>query len=166
MYNRERKNMSKVVKKENGQVVVVEPTRELVREIKGTYHMCWDCANARSDKCSKVHDRNKLGLDSYEYITDGYQIYGKNNEIDTFIVVNCNNFVKDENKKYTSVEKAKLKKLKEDIMTTYFDAESADESYLIQDRQLKSTSENNAIYNPRGKRPTPREIVEIRRRSK
>ena len=158
--------MSKVVKKENGQVAIVEPTRELVREIRGSYHMCWDCANARSDRCSKVRDRNKSEIDTYEYITDGYQIYDKNNEMDTFIVTHCNNFVKDVEKKYTSVEKEKLKKLKEDIMTHYFDAGSVDEAYLIQDKQLRSTSENNLLYNARGKRPSAREMYEIRKRSK
>lgn len=158
--------MSKIIKKENGQVSNVEPTRELVREIRGTYHMCWDCANARSDKCSKVLDREKADLGLYEYITDGYQIYDKNNEIDTFIVAHCNNFVKDEKRKYTSVEKAKLKKLKEDLMTHYFDTETADEAYLIQDKQLRSTNENTLLYNARGRRPSAREMFEIRKRSK
>ena len=158
--------MNKVVKKENGQVIAMESSRELERAIKGTHQMCWNCANARPDKCSKVGDLEKKGLDSYDYISDGYQIINNNNEIDTFIVTNCNNYVKDEARMYNTATKEKLKQLKEDIMTNYFDAGSVDEAYLIQDKQLKSTSENNVLVNPRGKKPSRYQIEAIKRRNR
>ena len=58
------------------------------------YTLCGDCQKAYATKCSKIHDRIR-NICMYDYITDGYQVFGEDGEEEKFIVSKCKNFIKD-----------------------------------------------------------------------
>ena len=159
-----------ILKKENGVVTTMEATKEQLSDIRKIgkkddprIHLCWEnCANAIAGACEKVTEREKKNIADYDFITDGYQIIDEKGEIDAFLVTKCNNYVKVEQNKKTKEEIERLKKLKESLRTEYFDTETVEEAYLLQNELMHSTSENRVLIHPRGKVPNAREIARIK----
>ena len=118
-----------IVKKENGEVTIVadeESTRSIITEIKNP---CFECTNGYVTKCPKMADEVKKNISKYDFITDGYQIYNEDGEVDIFAISKCSNFVRQEkNKPTTKEEIARLRYLKESIKILYFDAVDIDEA--------------------------------------
>ena len=162
--------MSVILKKENGVVKEIEPTKEIIKDIRQIgkkedprVHLCWEnCANALAGKCDKVTEREKKNIGDYDFITDGIQIIDDNGEIDTFIVSKCKNYVRTENKKKTQEEIQRLKQIRDGLRTSYFDTETVEEAYLLQDELLHSTSENKVLINPRGSKPNFHELARMK----
>ena len=165
--------MSVILKKENGVVKEVEATKENIKDIRQIgkkddprIHLCWEnCANALAGKCEKVTEREKHSISDYDFITDGIQLFDDNGELDTFIVTKCNNYVKTNQKKKNQEEIQRLKRLREGLRTSYFDTETVEEAYLLQDELLRSTSENKVLLNPRGSKPTHIELARMRNKA-
>ena len=97
-------------------------------------HLCPKCDNCYAAKCSKVLDDVKMPIDSYDFISDGIQVYDNNDEMKTFYVTKCDNYVKDHvrNKATTREEIERLNKLKESIKILFFNAENIEEADQIQ----------------------------------
>lgn len=56
-------------------------------------HLCWhSCVNSYPLQCRKVFDGVKRNIDEYDFITDGYQIFDKNGEVEHFVVTGCTNY--------------------------------------------------------------------------
>lgn len=58
-------------------------------------HLCMSCDNARANRCLKVATRKKLEINKYDFITEGYQVYTPEGELDKFVVSKCDNYVED-----------------------------------------------------------------------
>ena len=125
-----------ILKKDYGMISEIEANEDTIKTIKsecpGT--ICFDCQNARACKCEKIDDEQYKNIDSYDFITDGYQIYDRKGEIKSFVVSNCVNFKKDEKRvrPTTKEELEKLRQLKESIKILYFNAENIKEADKIQ----------------------------------
>lgn len=95
-------------------------------------HMCWnDCKNASPLKCRKFLYKWEP-INKYEEISSGYQII-KGRKIETFIVLECDNYVKDmgptkEEKENGEIAKAALK-------TIYYDAIDENEEKEIEEKE-------------------------------
>lgn len=126
-------------------------------------HLCWeDCFNASADKCPKVRNKIKLSIDKYDFIQEGYQILNKKGEIDRFIVTKCDKYEKATPQAMTQAQKERIKKIKDGLRIAYFDAETIEEAYVIQNDLIKK----GQIKNPRGRRPDDQQVQIMRLRRK
>ena len=117
-----------ILKKENGQTTIINPTKEELKKIKGSCHMCsQSCINACANKCSKIADIKKKSINDYDYITDGYQIYDENDDTEALIVSKCSNYEKEIRSKKTAEQIKRLKELKESLYIYFYD-EDLDEN--------------------------------------
>lgn len=125
----------RIIKKVNG--VVEEISFDLDDMDNTAYkdeHLCWNhCENAIAGKCDKITDRRKKRIDKYDFITDGKQVVGPNNELIEFTVTGCKNYKEEQVKKLTVEESAKLKKLKESLLIGFYDAMDLAEARKIRD---------------------------------
>ena len=112
-------------------------------------HLCWQsCKNAYALKCPKIGDYIKEEIRKYDFITDGYQIFTKSGNVDTFVVSGCLNYEKEEKRELTNEEKNRARRARESLRMAYFDAETLDEAYIIQ----SDLEQRGAIHSIRGKR--------------
>lgn len=118
-----------IIVKENDIIKSEQATDEALKDIRKTTTLCFDCANF--DKCKKVEDREKLTIDKYDFISDGAQVIDENDDIESFIVNNCRDFVRDEERKYTG---AKAIEMRRDLKKDYFDTETIEEANSIADK--------------------------------
>lgn len=91
-------------------------------------HLCFDCQNAHPYQCEKITQRFYDTINRYDYITDGYQIIDNKDRIQIFVVTKCKNFKMDEPKKLTSSDLARIRKLKDSMFLSYYDAETVKEA--------------------------------------
>lgn len=57
-------------------------------------HLCYmSCKNADVCNCAKVRDVKKQMIGSYDFITDGVQLYDNKGKLAKFIVTECSNYV-------------------------------------------------------------------------
>jgi len=158
-----------MLKKENNQVRIIDITddNELC-EINNINcrHLCGDsCLNARADKCPKIEDLKKESIDKYPFIVDGYQVYDENGELNTFIVSKCENYKEEIRRKKNKEEINRLKAIKESIRVAYFDTDTIDEAYLLQDEFINSKRVNNKLIRAKGDRPTDYQLRMIKKRA-
>ena len=123
-----------IIKKENGEVRIIDADKELVRSIKvGYVNPCFTCKNGNTIDCPKVADENKH-IENYDFITDGYQINSIDGQLENLVVNKCSNYVLQEEKPKptTKEEIVKLKKLKESLKILYFNAVDIEEANRTQ----------------------------------
>lgn len=128
-------NMANVLlKKENGQVTEGKVSKQEYQHLTKNKcpHLCSDCDNAYVAKCSKIRHVDKEKIGSYDYITDGYQVYDKNGELGAFIVSKCNNYVLEEKKNDTRKRIPEIIELRKSLKTLYFGTETIEEANIIQ----------------------------------
>lgn len=127
------KNM--VLIKNNG-ILTMDPDKNAAVEelkTKNIQHLCSkDCACAYASKCQKFADIANKDINKYDFITDGYQVIDENGETEQFVVEKCDNYKYQEPRKYSKQEKEEIKKLRESLMSFYFDAEDVNEAKIIQ----------------------------------
>ena len=129
------------IKKDNEKIILKNINKEVIesgefyQKIHNVQHICANCDNCYADCCLKVFDEEKKPINEYSFIKKGIQIYDENGEIRFFYVTNCDNYVKDTERKKLSAED--LKRLKESIKINYFDAENIDEADQTQFDLLK-----------------------------
>lgn len=124
-----------IIKKENGEVRLVNANEELLHSIKVGYtNPCIECKKGNVIDCKKVADGEKKHIEKYDFITDGYQINDSNGQLENLVVYKCSNYEKQEAKPKptTKEELQELKRLKESIKILYFNAEDIDEANRIQ----------------------------------
>lgn len=122
-----------MLEKENGVTKVLELDKEKLDNLK-TYgeHLCWDCANALN--CSKVMDRQKKTIDKYDFIDDGLQSLDENGNVDFFFVEDCNDFVRDKEKKQTNMDELKARRT---LKNLYFGTEHTTEANKIMEELIE-----------------------------
>ena len=88
-----------VIEVKQGKITRLAVNRKMVGSISDDCHLCMDCHNAYTEKCSKVHDIYKKDLSEYPYITEGFQVLSPApyNHVMRFVVSECENFDSDEN---------------------------------------------------------------------
>ena len=124
-------------------------------------HLCWqNCKYACPSQCEKVADYVKKEIGQYKFITDGYQVIDKSRSVDTFVVTGCLNYEKEEKRELTEEERIRAKRAKESLRIAYFDAETLDEAYIIQNDLEK----RGAINNIRGKRLCLERLNQLRKK--
>lgn len=149
-----------ILKKENGVVIEMEKKPEVVTEIKTKEmpHLCWEhCDKGYASECKKIADAVKKEIGEYDFITDGYQIFDKQDNTEILIVTGCSNYKKEEPKVLTSQDKERLRKLKEGIRMAYFEAGTIEEAHVIQYELEK----RGQLSNIRGKKPTENQIKRL-----
>ena len=152
-----------ILKKENGKVIEIEPTPELLKELKSkqVIHKCGEnCKNAYPSKCKKIADQIKEYIDGYDFIQSGTQIIDNEGVVDTFLVHECQNYEKAKNIKHTAEELEKYRRAREAIRLIYFDAATKEEAYIIHDDLIN----RGQLIHAQGKRPPDSEITEIRKK--
>ena len=121
-------------------------------------HLCFDCKNGCPSRCEKVKDIVKKPINEYDFIIDGVQTLDENGDVDRFAVFKCENFKRAPYKapKLTSEESAHISKVKLQMLTCFFDTDSAahanEKQYYLymndlidmNDTQMMKT---NALYN-------------------
>lgn len=125
----------KILIKDNEQTIIKHITPEIAKNIKlqKDRHLCSEaCANAYTTKCPKIADLIKQDIGKYDFISHGYQIIQPDGELDCFVVQNCKNYEFQEQKGKVKVDKERARKLKESLITNYFDAETYEEAEIIQ----------------------------------
>ena len=138
-----------ILKKENGEVRIVEANTELIHSIKVGYtNPCVECKKGNAIDCPKMADGMKKNIEKYDFITDGYQINSFDGELENLVVCNCSNYEEEEErpKAKTKEEILRLKKLKENIKIMYFNACDIDEADRIQSDLMRRGL--LAEYNP------------------
>ena len=154
-----------ILKKENGKVIEIEPTPELLKELKSkqVIHKCGEnCKNAYPSKCKKIADQIKEYIDGYDFIQSGTQVIDNEGVVDTFLVHECQNYEEVKNKRHTAEELEKYRRAREAIRLIYFDAATKEESYIIHDDLIK----RGQLFHAQGKRPTDSQITEMRNKAK
>ena len=125
----------RIIKKVNG--VVEEMSFDLDEMDNSAYkneHLCWNhCENAIAGKCDKITDRRKKKIDRYDFITDGKQVVGPNNELIEFTVSGCKNYKEEPVKKMSVAEASRLRKLKESLLIGFYDAIDLAEARKVRD---------------------------------
>lgn len=101
-------------------------------------HLCISCQNCYIGKCIKVADRFKKPIDQYDFITEGIQHIRGNGLSEEFVIIGCNNYKRDEEKKLTPEEKRRAKKIRTALRLDYFNSNSMQEALLTQGRLLES----------------------------
>ncbi len=128
-----------VVIKKAGRVVLKNIEPSLVEEVndKCKLHLCAEnCKNFGVFTCPKIGDRKKKTIDKYEFITDGHQVYTGKKKLEEFKVTGCTSYEKTEPKKLTTEEKKHIAETRKNIMTAYFETETADEAQVEQYMQM------------------------------
>lgn len=78
----------------NGVVTLsVKTVKKLLKQV--LEHLCLDCNNANSNRCSKIRDSDKHCIHMYPFITTGYQQFNKQGTVDQFFVLECQNYQSD-----------------------------------------------------------------------
>lgn len=142
-----------VIKKENGESMIINANEEMIHSIKVGYtNPCIECKKGNPIDCPKIAARANKHIENYDFITDGYQINNSDGELENLVVYKCSNFEKQEAKPrpQTKEELQRLKQLKESLKILYFsayDIEEADrkQAYLMKRGILTE-------YNPSAKR--------------
>ena len=94
-------------------------------------HLCWEnCKNARADSCPKIENIVKKNIEEYGFITDGYQIYDENGNVDQFIVTGCEKYTKEPPRK---LDFRKVVKLKKDLIVNYYGTETFQDTPLYKE---------------------------------
>ncbi len=125
-----------MIKKQNGKLEITFIDAQILREMtKKECHLCANCENCRADKCQKVHDAENQYISKYDFISDGYQVYNGTGKTSDFIIRECANFEKEQERRkpQTKEELMKLNRLKASLKINYFNAESIEEANRIQD---------------------------------
>ena len=105
---------------------------------RSNVHLCISCQNCYVGKCIKVADRFKKPIDQYDFITEGVQHIRENGLSEEFIIIGCNNYKRDEERKLTSEEKRRAKKIRTALRLDYFNSNSMQEALLTQGRLIAS----------------------------
>ena len=105
---------------------------------RSNVHLCISCQNCYVGKCIKVADRFKKPIDQYDFITEGVQHIRENGLSEEFVIIGCNNYKRDEERKLTSEEKRRAKKIRTALRLDYFNSNSMQEALLTQGRLIAS----------------------------
>ena len=154
-----------ILKKENGKVIEIEPTKELLEELKSKeiIHKCGEnCKNAYTSKCEKIADYIKRNIAEYDFIQSGMQVIDNEGDVEKFLVHECNNYEEILNKKHTAEELKRFRRAREAIRLAYFDAATVEEAYIIQDDLIK----RGQLFHAQGKRPTESQIINMKNKEK
>ncbi len=128
-----------MLKKQNCKLEIKFIDTEILKEMtKKECHLCANCENCRADKCQKVHDAENQYISKYDFINDGYQVYNGTGKISDFIVRECGNYEKEQERKkpQTKEELLNQNRLKASLKINYFNAESLEEANRIQNDML------------------------------
>lgn len=95
-------------------------------------HLCWECSNAYTSKCSKIADLEKGPIDSYPFIRRGFQLI-KDGELIKFAVIDCSNFIPDmvRSPKEQSIANRKVWDIIAQMATVYYDTDTVEEAWAI-----------------------------------
>ena len=83
-------------KKEDGTVEkYMVPTDFVETTLFDAYHLCaFDCINSCENGCSKMMNMQNEMIDSYEFITNGFQIFDEEGNLEKICVFECNDYVR------------------------------------------------------------------------
>lgn len=154
-----------ILKKENGKVIEIEPTKELLEELKRKeiIHKCGEnCKNAYTSKCEKIADYIKKNISEYDFIQSGTQVIDNEGDVEKFLVHDCKNYEEAPNKIHTAEELKRFREARERIRLAYFNTATVEEAYIIQDDLIK----RRQLFHAQGKRPTEPQIIEMRKKAK
>ena len=101
-------------------------------------HLCWGCLNGSPAKCKKIHDIEKKKIDNYDFINDGFQVFDKNNALESFIVSGCKNYVLEEKRVLSDKEKQELIQKRKKLILAYFGANNMKEAAQIRENLIKA----------------------------
>ena len=108
-----------ILKKENGVVSKLENKEYIIDELSQK-HLCSKHCNLETfKKCKKVFGNKKL-IDSYDFITDGYQVFNAQGELKIFCVNKCKNCKEDYEAKPTAKEELTARQKRNELMKAYF----------------------------------------------
>ena len=128
-----------MLKKQNGKLEIKFIDVEILNEMtKKECHLCANCENCRANKCQKVADIDNKYIGKYDFISDGYQVYNGNGKISDFIVRECGNYEKEQERRkpQTKEELLNQNRLKASLKINYFNAESLEEANRIQNEMF------------------------------
>lgn len=134
--------MSKLVKKENGEIIEKEiKSASELNSKSGLYdtHLCGEsCANCYANKCRKISDIDKKHIKDYDFIESGAQLINDKGEVEQFNVSKCSNYKMEKEKMpLTKEERKKFRWLKESLRIYFFDTIDVDTSYKLQSDLIK-----------------------------
>ena len=123
-----------ILRKENGEVRIIESTPEVEKNLIEIKNPCFGCRNGYVTKCPKMADEIKKPIGEYEYITDGYQVLDENGNTESLVIAKCSNFENDvvKPKAKTKEEIEKLKRKKESLLILYYGGENVQEALQTQ----------------------------------
>lgn len=128
-----------ILKKENGKVVTLRLTPELLKIVnnKEELHLCGEnCKNADIFNCPKVADINKKTIDKYDNVTDGSQVFDSKGEMVSFKVTGCYLYEQGKDKQLTRKEKQRQKQLTESLKNYHFETSDVNEAHIKQFIQM------------------------------
>ena len=127
---------NKYLKKENGITKLELGKPDILDKLaqeKENYHLCFSCSLNCVVNCRKVLDKKKQIISNYDFITGGYQVFNDEDEIDRFVVTDCDNYVPEVKKgKPTKEEAKRIKKAREDLKMLYFGTNTYEEACIKQ----------------------------------
>lgn len=122
-----------IIKKENDEISVTRGVITPKQIGQEETHLCWDCTCGTPSKCSKVKDIRKKSIGEYPFITNGYQVFTQEGEMEKMIVTECNNYQLVEEIDRTPEEKLKIAEARKKLRLLYFGAQTLREANQIQE---------------------------------
>lgn len=124
---------------------------QLLSQVKGGCHSCFDCANAYPNKCPKINDTEKKSIEEYDFIKRGYQLIrtnlttevGPKDKLEAFIVSSCDNFERDQMKRVTGADMKRARAARESLYTYFYDTASYDEALLLEYELANQPDDSN-----------------------
>lgn len=133
-----------VLRKKEGKIefINMDSSIEMVLDAKNKKHLCWGdcsetfCKNADTNRCPKVHDKEKKTIDKYGFITDGVQTLSENGQVDDFVVTGCNKYEPVGKKKVTKEQRRNARKAHAGMLTYYIGPETSQKAEVVQFMQI------------------------------
>lgn len=122
-----------ILTKENGITRTEQATNKSVLAVRNEkQHLCGDCKNF--ENCQKVADIDKLTIDKYDFITNGAQVIDDSGKVDHFLVSNCKDFVREDERRISGHDAIMAR---QELMKNWYDAETIEEARDLQ-KQLNN----------------------------
>lgn len=139
-----------IIKKENDKVKIEKATEEEILKIREASTLCFDCENLSN--CEKVDDKIKKTIDKYDFISDGAQVIDKDGNMESFLVSNCKDFVREA---YKDNSGPKVIEKRRNLKMNFFGVETIEEANRLAEELAKKNAKMAEEYeeeNNKGKR--------------
>lgn len=110
-------------------------------------HKCNNCSNACPSKCQKIADYNKQALEYYKFMPDALLLFSYKKDAETgekylnlhkFVIPQCLNFEKIDNKKISGLSLEELRKARESLFSSYTGGGNESENDRTYQRLIES----------------------------